>query len=406
MKKKRSTSDLEAPIAGHQTLPKRFGGHGATRLYPPSLANHRCEMADCTVTVLGCARLKVPFWIIMSLLRRIFSKLGLLRSCLSDSNSPSRSNAPAHNDSTSAPGSSDDLESLIELLVGETQKAPRHRNEGDWSYRAAEAVEALGNSGDVRAVEPLIAALAKSTEHVKRDSSGLRSTAKEVCRKAAEALGNIGDVRAVEPLIDSLTTGQVWVVGKAAQALAKIGDARAVDALVARLKYGVDRTEIINALGKIGDVRAVTPLAELLRKAQNQEEKIAVLGVLRKFGARAVEPIIESLRTLDVRHEDNRFTLVDTLAKIGDSRAIPALIAALSYREWMVRRSAAEGLVRLFRSGLLDKDQAKVILSHRDTITTPHIVRPGHANEWGHYVGPIDEGIGVEFSLLGWRLPE
>jgi hypothetical protein len=32
---KRSTFDLEPPIAGHQSFPKRFGGHGASRLCPP-----------------------------------------------------------------------------------------------------------------------------------------------------------------------------------------------------------------------------------------------------------------------------------------------------------------------------------------------------------------------------------
>jgi len=32
---KRSTFDLEPPIAGHQGFPKRFGGHGAARLCTP-----------------------------------------------------------------------------------------------------------------------------------------------------------------------------------------------------------------------------------------------------------------------------------------------------------------------------------------------------------------------------------
>jgi hypothetical protein len=32
---KHSTFDLEPPIAGHQSFPKRFGGHGAVRLCSP-----------------------------------------------------------------------------------------------------------------------------------------------------------------------------------------------------------------------------------------------------------------------------------------------------------------------------------------------------------------------------------
>jgi acetolactate synthase-1/2/3 large subunit len=31
---KRSSFDLEPLAAGHQSFPKRFGGHGASRLYP------------------------------------------------------------------------------------------------------------------------------------------------------------------------------------------------------------------------------------------------------------------------------------------------------------------------------------------------------------------------------------
>src|SRR5450759_2332909 len=52
------------------------------------------------------------------------------------------------------------------------------------------AAEALGQIGDARAVEPLIAAL-------KDESWGVR-------RAAAEALGQIGDARAAEPLIAAL----------------------------------------------------------------------------------------------------------------------------------------------------------------------------------------------------------
>ncbi len=73
------------------------------------------------------------------------------------------------------------------------------------------AVEALGNIGDVRAVEPLISALKD-----KDWGWGVREG-------AAEALGNIGDVRAVEPLVAALKDEYRDVREVAAEALDKIG---------------------------------------------------------------------------------------------------------------------------------------------------------------------------------------
>ena len=55
------------------------------------------------------------------------------------------------------------------------------------SRKRRAAAEALGQLGDKRAVEPLIAALQDDVENVRQ--------------AAAEALGQLGDERAVEPLI-------------------------------------------------------------------------------------------------------------------------------------------------------------------------------------------------------------
>lgn len=71
------------------------------------------------------------------------------------------------------------------------------------------AIEALGQIGDLQAVEPLIAAL-------QDDSWGVRSY-------AAAALGAIGDGRAVKPLTSLIRDGKKVVRKAAAEALAKIG---------------------------------------------------------------------------------------------------------------------------------------------------------------------------------------
>ncbi len=70
------------------------------------------------------------------------------------------------------------------------------------------AAKALGEIGDKRAVEPLIAALKDKT--------------REVRRYAAVALGNLGDARAIEPLKEAENDSNFYVRYNAGSALGKI----------------------------------------------------------------------------------------------------------------------------------------------------------------------------------------
>ena len=55
-------------------------------------------------------------------------------------------------------------------------------------------------------------------------------------RNSAEALGNIGDIRAVEPLIKKLNEGfDNNIRAISAEALGKIGDKRSVESLIAKI---------------------------------------------------------------------------------------------------------------------------------------------------------------------------
>ena len=99
-----------------------------------------------------------------------------------------------------------DVDGLIEAL----------NYQEDPNIRLA-AASALRTVGDVRAVDPLIAAL--------DDEQGVNEM-------AALALGEIGDPRAVEPLSKTLGKENWEVRSSAAKALGKIGDDRAVDPLV------------------------------------------------------------------------------------------------------------------------------------------------------------------------------
>lgn len=120
-------------------------------------------------------------------------------------------------------------------------------------YLRKEAAKALGKIGDMRAVDPLIAAL-KCTDrnHDLRSEAGealgkigapaakslcavLRGADTDVRYNAAKALVKIG-VPSVELLCGALADADKDVRSKAADALGKIGDARAVSQLCAALK--------------------------------------------------------------------------------------------------------------------------------------------------------------------------
>ena len=83
---------------------------------------------------------------------------------------------------------------------------------------------------------------------------------------AAKALGNIGDPRAIDSLIATLSDKAAFVRYAAAEALGKIGDQRAVDPLIEAAKDEDDfvRKSAVTALGEIGDRRAFDVLAGCL----------------------------------------------------------------------------------------------------------------------------------------------
>jgi len=117
---------------------------------------------------------------------------------------------------------------------------------GDMGQRI-NAARALGQLGDKRAVDPLVACL--------RDTQTRNPILKMT---VAEALGDIGDARAVEPLIACLNnTNQTSrsVKGTIIESLGKIGDPRAVDPLIPCLRgeRPICLKETIKALGQIGD---------------------------------------------------------------------------------------------------------------------------------------------------------
>jgi HEAT repeat protein len=181
-------------------------------------------------------------------------------------------------------------------------------NQGD-VYVRMHAAKKLGDIGDSRAVQPLIAVL-------NDDKTGIR---------AADALAQIGKP-SVEPLTDALKHESPIGRRNAALALGKIGDDRGVNSLIHALKDSdlIVRRNAVQALGEIRDTSAVEPLIDALT------DKVPVV---RRYAASA-------------------------LGEIEDKRAVLPLIGALKDYDAIVRINAASALNHM---GITDTSIADIL---------------------------------------------
>lgn len=155
---------------------------------------------------------------------------------------------------------------------------------------------------------------------------------------AALDLGELGDPRAVEPLIAALSDAEGYVAGAAAMALGQIGDSRAVVPLVATLEGGDDRLAYPQ-LDESGAVIGTFITGGVVARA---------LGKLGEPGFRALLTILHD-------YADNEYVgqpVAYRLGKLGDRRAIPALIQAFRSDVDEVSMAGARAIARLGEPGL------------------------------------------------------
>jgi HEAT repeat protein len=261
---------------------------------------------------------------------------------------------------------------LIEALKDRDGKVPLVAAEGLGKLRDARAVpplmvafrdkddyicwaaaEALGKIGGP-AVDPLIAALDDPNTAVRT--------------LAARTLGQIG-VQAIGPLADTLRRSTTVMREAAVEALSNIRDEKAVQHLLAALS---DRNESVRdkaarALVNIGKV-AVPGLLQLLNQVSQGEIRQRAMWALERLGA---EPLTETYirpvahgKWKDVGRVDTdnllaltaalkepdkkaRATAIQTLANIGDERAVPGLGLALTGPDRDLRDMAIHALVKI-----------------------------------------------------------
>lgn len=186
----------------------------------------------------------------------------------------------------------------------------------DWLVRL-HAVEALGKTRSAAAVEPLLSVLFNDHDTAIRED-------------AVRALGQIGDERALEFLIVVLKEPGLRPL--AVEALGQLGDQRAVSVLIDVLE-GVDRPEAsrivagcgdkwdeemvtmgaaARALGALGNDTAIPSLVSALRQTVTRADAAASLA---RFGSKVIAPLLTLLS--QEPDENIRFHVKETLTSVG-----------------------------------------------------------------------------------------
>ncbi len=239
-----------------------------------------------------------------------------------------------------------------------------------------ELAVALGDYGDARAFEPLVATLGDL--RLSENLSALRED-------AALALGELNDARARAPLTQWLSDWRPGVRFACAVALGKLGDPEAIPDLRAlrALRIGDDFGQLneqvhemcLHALALLGDADAGPPLAQLLAAEQRVAlSRAEIAFALGELGDRASLPALEALLAseigdglrayvtvalgrlgqdvrgaltplLSAADDDLAFHAVRALAALGDESAIePLVLRGLTSRRGYVRRLSALAL--------------------------------------------------------------
>lgn len=305
----------------------------------------------------------------------------------------------------------------------------------EWKVREQAAL-ALGRSGDLRSVEPLIRSLNDSDGRVGDASAkalaclgvvaldpllqSLKDPSSDVRNRVAEALRQIGvsavdsllkalndldpnvrgavvkvlgqlkDSRAVEPLIWALRDKESAVRANAAEALGLIGDGRSVIPLILALSSPEPavRGRVAGALGLLGDGRAVEPLIRVLEDPDPDVRRAATEALGRTGDSRALNPLLQLFGQNSGEHDSiGRMTAAKALGQLGDVGAAGTLVEALTDNDSAVRREASlalgwlgdERALELLLLGLNDRDElvrknASEVLSHLGTIAVDPLI--------------------------------
>lgn len=244
------------------------------------------------------------------------------------------------------------IDSLVTLLENE---------EADIRLRCA-AAAALGQSGDVAAVAPLVNALKdkkapirvwaavalngqSAPDAITALTKALKDDDDRVRVRAADALAAVQDNKVIGPLVEAVSDPNVEVRTWAVIGLGNFSDKKAFDALATALRDGEVEVRVAaaDALGRTGSPDATSHLVDRLNDfGEETEVRVAAaraIGGLRD--SRAVPILLGLISDNDAKI---RQWVVSTLGRIGDARAVEPLIGAMEDQDPAVRGWAALAL--------------------------------------------------------------
>jgi HEAT repeat protein len=235
----------------------------------------------------------------------------------------------------------------------------------------------LGSIGDSNAVPVLTIALLN--KQVGRNQTYYGS---EVREAAARALGAIGDLSSVPDLIKALNDPYHSVRLNTIEALGKIRDIRAVQGLGRVLRYSRSsdiQISALKALAKIdlpqSDMVSILSILIDIFQRSNSVVKYSVVNALKDIGnTKSIPFLIEALlnETLEIR-----IVAAEALGQIGAQEAVPALIETLQHSENVLRYKAAEALGKIGAQEAVPalimalQDTEKVVERTADTLLKP-----------------------------------
>ncbi len=170
----------------------------------------------------------------------------------------------------------------------------------------------------------------------------LKSSDRDVVKASIiEELGNTGDHRALKPLVESLNDGDALVRWNAIRAVAGFG-ADSVALLFRTIESGdrFARRNVVQVLGEVGGEDVVDRLIRMLMFDESDHDvMIEIIRAMHKLRPeRAVEPLITVLKMSDW---EMRWRAINTLGHIGDPRALEPLLAVMEDEDPDIRWAAA-----------------------------------------------------------------
>lgn len=270
------------------------------------------------------------------------------------------------------------LEHVPRLLGMLTSAKPKAREPLRlWYFDAASAAYFLGELGDRRAVEPLLAHFRAAPVSVEADwrsvtdrAAGGLTDEEGFLGQCAVALGKLGDARAVEPLVAPFRAVRVrgdpprrprttlpFYAPRAAIALGSLGDRRALQPLLRvcraeRMSLIPSRMAVaIYSRGRMEPLLVAAVTEAVARLGGSEADLIAVVKLVSPPGLAA-----KTLARLGIRRAVD--PLIATLAP-PDGEVCPDVVAALDVLDSQWRsRPTARKIVRDLLEQLIDVDSA------------------------------------------------